>query len=284
MKTERNCFILYHDFAKQFALLTMEQRGELITAIFEYARTRQLSGALSAVVNMAFSFIKDALDRDHASYLAKCEQNSENGKKGGRPKKQSRLSESERFSEETKKADMDRDMDMDKGMEQDKEMDLDMDTELEWDMDRDMEKERFSPPAPPVPYPRSAELCEEEREELIAKGIPTDYISERAARAASYGNTHGKGAFQVLLDWWHDDRARAPWNLSQSRQVHRPGTGSAERGERKRQEEYGQPRDTEPALDWGEWRNKTPEEMLDDDFGRAALRWYDKLDAAEAAG
>ena len=41
---------------------------------------------LSPMVMMAFSFIKDSLDRDRKAYEARVESSRENGKKGGRPK------------------------------------------------------------------------------------------------------------------------------------------------------------------------------------------------------
>lgn len=38
------------------------------------------------IMKMTFSFIKSNLDRDMQKYLEKCEKNTENGKKGGRPR------------------------------------------------------------------------------------------------------------------------------------------------------------------------------------------------------
>ena len=96
---ERNSFQLYHNFYNQFKLLGMEERGELITAIFEYAKDQTASRELSPLVNMAFSCMKDTLDRDREKYERICEKNAENGKKGGRPRK----ANTDIFSEKTER-------------------------------------------------------------------------------------------------------------------------------------------------------------------------------------
>ena len=43
---------------------------------------------LDDITNMAFSFISMQMDRDSEAYKDKCNINRENGKKGGRPKKE----------------------------------------------------------------------------------------------------------------------------------------------------------------------------------------------------
>lgn len=84
---EKNAFLLYIDYQDQFNLLTDEQAGKLIKAIIEYEKTREIP-QLEGMLKIAFSFIKKQLDRDREKYEIKCEKNKENGKKGGRPKKE----------------------------------------------------------------------------------------------------------------------------------------------------------------------------------------------------
>ena len=84
-------FILYMNFEHQLEYLTMEERGLLFTAIFSYQRTGQVPEALPPMVGVVFSMIEDTLDRDRAAYLHRCQVNSENGKKGGRPRKDTLL-------------------------------------------------------------------------------------------------------------------------------------------------------------------------------------------------
>lgn len=78
---------MYLDYEEQFNLLTDEQIGQLMRAIYQYEKTREVP-RLDGMLKMAFSFIKTQLDRDREKYKAKCEKNRENAKRGGRPKKQ----------------------------------------------------------------------------------------------------------------------------------------------------------------------------------------------------
>ena len=112
-KNGKNSFVLYKTHEEQFKLLALEDRGRLITAIFEYERSGTVEIEMSPVVGMAFSFIKTALDINRAEYDKKCQINAKNGAKGGRPRKQTVLSKTERFLEKPKKTDNDNDNDND---------------------------------------------------------------------------------------------------------------------------------------------------------------------------
>lgn len=83
--SERKSFILYDSYYEQLSMLSMEERGQLLTAIYEYETSGRVSVDMTPVVSMAFSFIRSTLDRDRAEYEKRCERNRENGKKGGRP-------------------------------------------------------------------------------------------------------------------------------------------------------------------------------------------------------
>ena len=246
-KNEKKSCVLYHSFANQFALLSMEERGQLISAIFAYERTGALDAELSPLVNMAFSCMKESLDRDRESYEAKCKQNAKNGKKGGRPKKDISLPKTERLFDEPEKADNDND--------NDNENDNDNDN----DSDNGDGNEGSSAPKgvrvhtgtgacvcetvtaplspPPLSEPSAAPrsvpqlaplsappLTEEDRNLLLSKGIPEGYVKERETRASSYAVQHGKSVYEILLTWWRDDRAKPPWNTSQTR--HQPPSES----------------------------------------------------------
>ena len=74
---EKGTFIMRANYRNQFARLSMEERGELITAILDY--TNGLEPAFSSpLIEMAFSFIKDDLDYNSSQYAKKCRQNREN--------------------------------------------------------------------------------------------------------------------------------------------------------------------------------------------------------------
>lgn len=59
----KNSFVLYTEYAKHIGLLSMEQRGILFTAVMNYATGIELP-KMEAATEMAFSFIKEQLDRD----------------------------------------------------------------------------------------------------------------------------------------------------------------------------------------------------------------------------
>lgn len=53
-----------------------------------------------------------------------------------------------------------------------------------------------------------------EYEELIQKGIPKEYIdyfSDRMKKGGYWYEDH----FRTILEWWHKDRTKMPWNRSQ---------------------------------------------------------------------
>lgn len=87
---DKNSFLIYLDYEEQFNLLTDEQIGQLMRAIIKYEKTKEIP-QLDGMLKMAFSFIKTQLDRDREKYQAKCEQNRENAKRGGRPKRSKRF-------------------------------------------------------------------------------------------------------------------------------------------------------------------------------------------------
>lgn len=75
---KNDSFILYQRYENQINLLTMEQRGELLTAIFAYNGTGVLPDVENAAVKMALLFITEQLDYDKAKYDKKCKKNAEN--------------------------------------------------------------------------------------------------------------------------------------------------------------------------------------------------------------
>jgi len=81
----KKSFILYHDQFDAIEDLTVEQKGNLLNAIFIYSRCGKISN-LDPVVNMAFKFFRVTLDRDAEKWKQIAARNKENGKKGGRPK------------------------------------------------------------------------------------------------------------------------------------------------------------------------------------------------------
>jgi len=67
-------------------MLTNEQKGILLDAIFDYSEKGSTTVVLEPVLEMAFNFIKEDLDINRKKYEAIVKRNRVNGLKGGRPK------------------------------------------------------------------------------------------------------------------------------------------------------------------------------------------------------
>lgn len=81
MDKEKISFLMYLDYEEQFSLLSDEELGQLMRAIMQYEKTRNIP-ELKGVVKMAFSFIKQQLDRDEEKWQEEKKKRSEAGKKG----------------------------------------------------------------------------------------------------------------------------------------------------------------------------------------------------------
>lgn len=79
-------FLCYHSYARKLAKLSDQEVGRLFRALLEYSEHGECP-ELTGRESIAFDFIADDIDRAKEAYEKKCETNSENGKKGGRPKK-----------------------------------------------------------------------------------------------------------------------------------------------------------------------------------------------------
>lgn len=230
-KNEANSFILYNSFWSVFALLSMKQRGELVTAIFEYERLGHLTTELSPILEIAFAGIKDTLQRDRAAYAEKCVKNAENGKKGGRPKKtptEASTVKTERFFEKPKKPYNDNE----NGNENENYNDIDngngngiyIPVDSAQDNQPPSEQDRGLPPisdlsdlsdlsarSAPEAAPR---LDSEDKARLISFGLTHEYIKAREKRAISYAKKNGASVYDVLISWWQADVKQKRTQLS----------------------------------------------------------------------
>ena len=187
--TNQKSFVLYDNYWNQLEFLTMEQRGELLTAIFEYRKFGECKTQLSQINQVVFSFIRDTLERDAESYKRRCEANRENGKRGGRPPKNKQISETQK----PKKPDNDNDNGIDNENENDIDNGIDIGNGIE-------NEGGFAPlPSPSAPPQDVSDLSvsdglsETEKEDLIsftkqkAVGDDSPTVSDRAyARLISF--------------------------------------------------------------------------------------------------
>ncbi len=84
---EREYFPCKHSYLRKCEKLTDQELGRLFRALMKYSATGERQ-ELAGRESIAFDFIADDIDRASSAYLEKCEKNSQNGKRGGRPKKQ----------------------------------------------------------------------------------------------------------------------------------------------------------------------------------------------------
>lgn len=74
---EKESFILYLEQQEIFEMLTDEEAGKLIKAIFEYEKTRKIS-EVERPIQIAFMPIKIVLDKNREKYNKKVEANKKN--------------------------------------------------------------------------------------------------------------------------------------------------------------------------------------------------------------
>lgn len=79
----KNSFVLYTDYKQHIDLLSVEEKAQLLDAIFGYAEGNEIE--LDGATKMAFSFIKAQMDRDNEKYQETCDKRRAAGAKGGAP-------------------------------------------------------------------------------------------------------------------------------------------------------------------------------------------------------
>lgn len=87
MAEDKKSFVLYCDYREHLQLLNDSERGQLFTAILDYANDDEV-GELPPMVKMAFSFIKSQMDKDAEKYARIVKARSEAGKKSAAAKQQ----------------------------------------------------------------------------------------------------------------------------------------------------------------------------------------------------
>ena len=84
--TDKPSFIIYKNFYEPIKSLSMEDRGKLFTAIFEY-QINNTEIKLPDSCKMAFMFFKNQFDLDFDKWLGIVDRNVKNGRTGGRKSK-----------------------------------------------------------------------------------------------------------------------------------------------------------------------------------------------------
>lgn len=81
----KESFLLYHGYYEPIKNLSLEDKGMLFDAIFQYS-IHGSEPSNTCRIYMAFQFFKNQIDQDSKKYQRIVETAQENGKLGGRPK------------------------------------------------------------------------------------------------------------------------------------------------------------------------------------------------------
>ncbi len=78
--SSKKSFVLYISNKEQFDIMTNEQAGELIKALFAFASGEEPTDFSDGMIKMAFSFISSQISRDLTKYEDICKRRSEYAK------------------------------------------------------------------------------------------------------------------------------------------------------------------------------------------------------------
>ena len=96
--------MLHSDFMETTEVLTDAERGRLVAAMIEFARSgRADESALVGNERVLFPVFRRQIERDERAYEARVQKNTANGKKGGRPRKAAKTQNNPPVSPKTEK-------------------------------------------------------------------------------------------------------------------------------------------------------------------------------------
>lgn len=148
------CYVkAFFDWIEQVSALEDDEKGRLFVAILEYARSGEVPD-MQGRESILFPVFKSQIDRDMESSTKQ----SENGKKGGRPRTKTESEENQNKPKQTKRK-LTKANKEEKDKEKDKDKEEDKEEDKEKDKEEDKEETPFSPPSqggtpprPRIPY------------------------------------------------------------------------------------------------------------------------------------
>ena len=155
---------IYRDFIDVAKELDDEERGRLFLAIMQYANGEEVP-PLKGAEKIAFVVLRSQIDRDDVAHDEYVEKQRENGKRGGRPKKDKPVNKNPKNP--TLKKQNPKNLDIDIDIDTDIDIDIDTDVDIDIDGEDSAEPETVSPPVISLPlndgsfYPISQEQCHE---------------------------------------------------------------------------------------------------------------------------
>ena len=124
---DKEGFIVYKSFYEPIKELSLDHKGLLLSAIFEYQINKKVID-LPIECRMAFKFFKNQFDLDEKKYTKICEKRAEAGRKSAERKLKEMLANDDKCQQKqqmlTKATDKDNENDKDKEKEKEKDKDL----------------------------------------------------------------------------------------------------------------------------------------------------------------
>ena len=201
--TVKTSFVLYHDLREPLELLSDEERGRLLSAIFEYSMTGALP-EFSGALQLAFAFVRTALDRDAAAWEDKVQKRREAGRAGGRRTQARRANAAFACSGEANEAEPDPEPDPEYDPEPEHERDPEPEPEggpkAEKAPGRPAGASRFKPPE-----------AEEVKAYVLSRGSAVDpqrFVDYYAARGWMIGRAKMKDWRAAVRTWERSGDAR----------------------------------------------------------------------------
>lgn len=119
-RKEKIALMLYYDYKEQFEELTDQQLRQLIYAMIEFDKNDKII-ELDQVVKMAFIPIKRRLKLDKEEWIAKCNINSENGKRSHKKNELATVNDRQQMVTDLTDKEKEREKERDKDKEKDRE-------------------------------------------------------------------------------------------------------------------------------------------------------------------
>lgn len=158
-EVESGAFILYREYGEEIEMLSMEEAGAFIKAVYAYECGRE-APELTGGAKLLFSIVKRRLDDNRKKYEAQCEARREAGKKGGRARARAKGADGNRQKEENEAVELNEENEAIEANEasacfacneESKAKQTQHNTELELDLELDPEK------TPPPKAPQGAD-------------------------------------------------------------------------------------------------------------------------------
>ena len=112
MEKKKDSFLLYEEYYEPIKMLSTQDKGLLLTALYEYHMTGNVI-ELPQMAKVIFQFIKQRMDFNKEKYAERCQQNSENIRKRWNKENTTEYDRIGKIQTNTKHTDMDMDKDID---------------------------------------------------------------------------------------------------------------------------------------------------------------------------